>query len=107
MSALSIVRNENKAVILVANPLYLTSSFTAQAGGRVTFEVLEADAAGLKKLIGSKQLYYLENELFWAQLKSLEPCESAHHTLAIVARSLNKKTLRGVFSILGETNTIN
>ena len=64
MSALSIVRNENKAVILVANPLYLTSPFTAQAGGRVRFEVLEADAAGLKPLIGTKQLYYLRTSYF-------------------------------------------
>ena len=100
MSALSIVRNEDKAVILVANPLYLTSPFTAQWGGRVTFEILEADAGRLKDLIGTKQLYYLENELFWAQLESLEPCESTH------PRSRKKTIVRGVFSIFGEATAI-
>ena len=107
MSALSIVRDGNKVVTLVANPLYLTSSFTVQRGGRVTFEILEADAGGLKEPVGTKQLYYLEDHLFWGQLDLLELCESTHSTLSMVARTLNKKTARGVFSIIGEAETIN
>jgi hypothetical protein len=107
MSALSVVRDGNKAVTLAANPLYLISAFTTARGGQVIFEILEADAGGLQRLVGTKQLYYLEEQLFWGQLESLEPCESTHPTLSTVACTLNKKTMRGVFSILGETDTIN
>jgi hypothetical protein len=100
MSALSIIRDGRPAT-LVANPLYLTSPFSTQQGARVTFEILEADTGGLKRLVGTKQLYYLENELFWGQLDSLEPCEATHPTLSTVTHSLNKKAARGVFSIFG------
>lgn len=100
MSALSVVRDGQKAVPLVANPIFLISPLRVKSGAEVTFEVFEEDAAALKSLIGEPHLYHLDGELFWAQLNSLEPCESTHPGLYLLR---HKPTLRGMFSIIGES----
>ena len=99
MSALSIVKPGRKVVPLVANPIFLTSPLRTESGGEVTFEVFEIDAGGLQAVIGAKQLYHLDNKLFWAELKSLQPCQSTHPGLSLLR---HKPTLRGVFLMHGE-----
>ena len=101
MSALSIVRDGQKVVATIANPIFLTSPIRVERGAQLTFEVFETDAAILKDLVGTKQLYYLDHELYWAELISLELGESTHPSLALLR---DKATLRGVFSILGEAD---
>jgi hypothetical protein len=99
MSALSIFKPDRQTVVGIANPIFLTSLLKMVRGAEVTFEVLDRDGAGLKILIGTKQLYYLDGRLFWADLKSLEPCQSIHPGLTLLR---HKPTLRGVFLMLGE-----
>ncbi len=99
MSALSIVKPDRKVVPLVANPIFLPSPLRTESGGEVTFEVFEIDAGGLKDLVGTKQLYHLDNALFWAELRSLQPCQSTHPGLSLLR---HKPTLRGVFLMHGE-----
>lgn len=99
MSALSMVRPGNKAVPCVANPIFLTAPLRTENGAEVTFEVFEIDAGGLRDLVGTKQLYHFDGKLFWAELKSLEPCQSTHPGLSYLRE---RPTLRGVFSMHGE-----
>ncbi|MGH6677360.1 MAG: hypothetical protein ACREDL_00085 [Bradyrhizobium sp.] len=99
MSALSIVKPGCKAVPLLANPIFLTSPLRTENGAEMTFEVFDSDAAGLKEVVGTRQLYHLDGELFWADLKSLQPCQSTHPALSLLR---DKPTLRGVFSLHGD-----
>jgi hypothetical protein len=104
MSALSIVRDDRKVVRLVANPIFLTSPLMVARGAQLSFEMFEADAGGLKPLVGMKQLYFLDDQLFWAELISLEACVSTHPGLRMLRE---KATLRGVFSIFGDAEAPN
>jgi hypothetical protein len=99
MSALSIVKPGRKALSVIANPIFLTSLLRTESGAEVTLEVFEIDAGRLKELVGAKQLYHLDNKLFWAELRSLEPCQSTRSGLSLLR---DKPTLRGVFSMHGE-----
>jgi hypothetical protein len=98
MSALSIFKPDRKAMPCVANPIFLTSALRTECGAEVTFEVFEIDARALIDLIGTNQLYHLDNQLFCAELKSLQPCESTHPGLSLLR---HKSTLRCVFSMRG------
>lgn len=104
MPVLSIARDGNLPFVMLTN-LYLTSPFTTSPGARVPFELLKADAAGLQKLAGAKQLYYLEDTVFWGQLNELESCVATDPTLAATALVLNKETVRGEMLIIGTTDT--
>ena len=99
MSALSIVKPGRKAIPLVANPIFLTSPLRTESGAEVTFEVFEVDAGYLRELVGTKQLYHLDTKPFWAELKSLQACQSTDPGLSLIR---NKPTLRGVFLMHGE-----
>ena len=99
MSALSIFKPDRQTVVGIANPIFLTSLLKMARGAEVTFEVFDRDAASLKLLVDTKQLYYLDGHLFWADLKSLAPCQSTHPGLA---RLRHQPTLRGMFLMLGE-----
>jgi hypothetical protein len=99
MSALSIFKSDRTTIILAANPIFLTSPLRTASGAEVTFEVFQVNAHRLQALIGSKQLYSLDHQLFWAELKSLQPSESTHPGLA---RLRDKPTLRGVFLMHGD-----
>ncbi len=103
MTALSIVRDGQRAVTVLASPIFPLTSLRVQSGAELTFEVFEKDARGLKPLIGKKQLYVLHGEPFWAELKTLEPCESTHPGLALLR---DRPTLCGVFFILGEAREL-
>ena len=100
MPALSIVKPGRKGVSVLANPIFLTSPLRTESGAEVVFEVLEIDAGSLGELLGTKQLYHLDSKQFWAELKSLRLCQSTHPGLSLLRY---KPTLRGVFSIHGET----
>jgi hypothetical protein len=98
MSCLSVIRDGRSVV--VANPIYLLSPIEVRNGANVTFEVLAADAASLKDLVGQISYYYLDPPgFFWAQLKTLDECQSTHPGLALLR---NKPAFRGVFSIFGD-----
>jgi hypothetical protein len=99
MPALSVVKPGRQAVPVVANPIFLTSPLRTEGGAEVTFEVFDIDAGALRELVGTKQLYHLDNTLFWAELKSLLPCQNTHPGLSLLR---HKPTLRGVFSMHGE-----
>ncbi len=76
MSALSIL-NEVGIAVGCANPIYLTSELDQGPGARITFEVLEADASYLKRLVGKIETFGIESSrgLFLAELTSLEAGE--------------------------------
>jgi hypothetical protein len=101
--ALSLYRGNRLPALYVAEPIYLISTGNIENGAKLVFEVLEDDAGILRSLIGKEKYYILDSKTFWVRLESLEPCQSTHPTLSMVAQSLDKKTLRGVFSVIGET----
>jgi hypothetical protein len=99
MPALSIVKPGHKAVSVLANPIFLTSPLRTESGAEVIFEVFEIAASALNEFVGTSQLYHLDGKLFWAELKTLQPCQSIHPG---ISRLRHKPTLRGTFSMLGE-----
>jgi hypothetical protein len=94
VACLSILRNDGGPVVVLANPIFPLSHTEAE----LIFEVFEADAAGLRALIGPSALLYLD-KTFWARLETLDPCTSTHPGLA---RLRAKATLRGRFTIYGD-----
>jgi hypothetical protein len=100
MGCLSVFISHGPAKI-VANPIFLFSRPEEYLpGGRLEFEVLEADADALKPLIGKQQYYVLDGTMpAWGQLEELQPCVSTHPGLEYRRA---KPTLRGVLTIFGE-----
>jgi hypothetical protein len=96
MSALSIFPAGGGPALGCANPIYVTSQVRFLPGERITFEVLERDAFQLKSLVGKTELFGLDSTAFFGQLVSLEPCES---TVAALAMTRDRSTMRGVFEI--------
>ena len=94
MACLSIVR-ESGPTTVAANPIFLLDPMSSKSGVEVAFEVFEADGGELKSLIGEHRCFYIDDNVgvFWARLKSLEPCVSTHPGLALLR---NTPTLRGV-----------
>ncbi|MGH8227054.1 MAG: hypothetical protein ACREU3_03970 [Steroidobacteraceae bacterium] len=101
MACLSIVREHGRTTV-AANPIFLLDPMTSQLGAEVAFEVFDADSAELKTLVGAHRCFYIDDSVgvFWAQLKSLEPCVSTHPGLALLR---TRPTLHGVFVIVGDT----
>ena len=102
MSELSIVRPDRTGVTCVANAVFLTKPLRTETGTEVTFEVLAEDARRLFERVGSKQLYYLDDQVFWAELKSLEPCRNTHPELSSLR---DTPTFHGVFFVMSEQAT--
>jgi hypothetical protein len=103
MACLSIV-GQGRPVVVVANPVFVTSPEDSRDSTDLTFEVLEEDAAALGSLIGKAQFYILNSaNPFWGQLRTLEPCESIHPGLAHLR---HKTTLRGVLTVFQEATSI-
>ncbi len=96
MACLSVFRKGGGAVV-AANPIYVTSPASG-ANGSLTFEVLQADGSFLAEMMGETQHYAMDSRLaFWAVLESLEPCQSAHPSLAPLRL---EPCMRGVLKIL-------
>jgi hypothetical protein len=100
MACLSIIRDGGPATI-AANPIFLLDPIDPRGDTEFRFEVFEADAGDLKSLVGDHRCFYIDStsEVFWAKLKSLEPCMSSHRGLAQLR---DKPTLRGVLMIVKE-----
>ena len=93
MSALSIFAGEGGPAYGCANPIYVIS----EEGDTLSFEVREEDASYLKTLVGKHELYSLDGgRPFFAQLVSLEPCQSTAAALSLMP---DVPAMRGVFSI--------
>jgi hypothetical protein len=104
MTCLSIVEgNLPPPPRVVANPVFVISPIQeCRNGTELIFEVFEADAEALKRLVGAPQLYVFNSTSAWGKLKSLDPCESTHPGLAYLR---NKPTLRGVLVFFEEASS--
>ena len=89
--------------VAVANPVYVTSPIEAEGSSEVIFEVFEQAGIALKNLVGKIQYFRMGDQQFWAELKTLDPCESTHPGLALLR---NRKTLRGVLRVMEEAGQI-
>ena len=96
MAFLSIARDG--MMVGCANPIYLTSEPDYSSGAKITFEVLDADASVLKRLVGKVETFGFDPSRppFRAELTSLEPCTST-----VVALSLmrDRPAMLGVFTV--------
>jgi hypothetical protein len=96
MNALSVFAKEGGTVSGCANPIYLTSEVSFRPGDKLTFEVLEQDASQLKSLVGKFELFGLDSRAFFAQLVTLERCQS---TVPALAMMRDRPTMRGILEI--------
>lgn len=101
MACLSHVINDGdrELVAVAANPIFLLSSpapGNLKPGTEFAFELLEDDAEVLYSLIGQNVRYYLEENLFWATLRGLEPCAS---TQPVLDPLRDRPMLRGVLIV--------
>jgi hypothetical protein len=94
MTSLSVIENGLPAIV-VANPIFPLS--TDQT--RITFEILEDDAAALRRLVGRAAFYVIDGVSAAVRLKSLAACTSTHPGLALMRE---KPTLRGVLEKFDE-----
>lgn len=96
MAFLSIARDG--MMVACANPLYLTSEPDYSSGAKITFEVLEADASVLKRLIGKVETFGFDTSRppFQAKLTSLEPCTSTVLALSLMRE---RPAMRGIFTV--------
>jgi len=102
MSCLSIL-GEGGVMLGCANPIYLTSEMDYSRGAKVIFEVLEADASQLKRLLGKMEHLALDSQHppFSATLTSLEPCKTTIHALAV----FKTPVMRGILTVHGKINS--
>ena len=100
MACLSIIRDGGPSTV-AANPIFPLDPIDRRGDAEFWFEVLEAAAAELKTLVGEHRCFYIDStgEVFWAKLRSLEPCVSSHQGLALLR---DKPTLRGILVIVKE-----
>jgi hypothetical protein len=98
MSALSAI-DESGIALGVANPIFPISELDLRKGAKFIFEVFEVDASWLKKLVGVKVTYAYDHHTFIGELTELELCTSTAPALLLMR---NKRTMRGVLSILQE-----
>jgi hypothetical protein len=105
MAALSIL-HEDGVMVGCANPIYLTCAMEYRRGAKVTFEVLEADASYLKRLVGKTETFALDPQHppFTAQLTSLDSCKS---TVPALAALRDRPAMCGVLSVHGAINLEN
>jgi hypothetical protein len=97
MASLSIL-SEGGLMVGCANPIYLTSEADYREGAKLTFEVLEADASSLRRLLGKIDTFGIDprEPVFIAELTSLEPCESTVEALALLR---DKPAMRGTLTV--------
>ena len=100
MACLSIIHDGGPATV-AANPIFSLDPIDPRGDAEFRFEVFEADAAELKTLVGEYRCFYIDSTdgVFWARLKSLEPCVSSHQGLALLR---DKPILRGILVIVKE-----
>jgi sulfur transfer protein SufE len=96
MAFLSIARDG--MMVGCANPIYLTSEADYSSGAKITFEVLESDAAVLKRLVGTVETFGFDTTRppFRAELTSLDPCTSTALALSLMR---DRPAMRGVFTV--------
>jgi hypothetical protein len=89
---------EQGIMIRCASPVYAVCEPDYRPGARLTFEVLEADASSLKRLVGKTETFGTDSEHlpFIGQLVSLEPCTSSVAALSLMRA---KPAMRGVIVI--------
>jgi hypothetical protein len=93
MACLSVQHDDGGIFIVCANPIFPLS----EEDGKLTFEVLKADSTSLKRRIGKKENYVLDNgRPFFGEVISLEPCQSMHVALSLLR---HKPTLKGAIKI--------
>ncbi len=96
MAAISKI-SEGRPAIVLANPVYVIS----HTSEHVEFEILEADAAALRQLVGTPQLLAMDGIPLWGQLLSLVCCSSTAPGLGMLRE---RQALRGVLRVyLGES----
>ena len=100
MACLSIIRDGGPAMV-AANPIFPLDPIDPRGDAEIRFEVFEADADESLQLVGEHRCFYIDSAdgVFWAKLKSLEPCVSSHQGLALLR---DKPTLRGILVIVKE-----
>ena len=103
MACLSILRERGPTTV-AANPIFPLDALNVRGEGEFRFEVLDAAASQLKAIVGMHRCFYIDETsgVFWAQLRSLEPCVSTHPGLALLR---DKPTLRGVLVVVEEGAT--
>ena len=97
MTAISVVSEGQPAKVL-ANPVHITS----RRNDHIEFEVLEANAGGLRKVAGTTQLLAIEGVAIFGTLESLESCASTAKGLAMLR---TKATLKGVIRTYPESHS--
>jgi hypothetical protein len=99
MATLSVL-SEDGMMVICASPIYLTSAIEYRPGAKLMFEVLEADATSLKRLVGKTETFGMDpTQLpFTAQLTNLESCTSTVEALALLR---DRPAMRGVLVIRG------
>jgi hypothetical protein len=98
MAAISVAKDGKLPFVGVANPVFVLSQpVNWDAGGLITFEVLEIDGETLKSLVGQHLYYAIGDQSFSGVLQLLEPCESTHSGLALLR---HKRTFRGSIAVL-------
>lgn len=101
MAALTLIRERGPHTV-AANPIYAVSGRGLKAPGEVIFEVLAADAQGLRPLVGARHLFSLDGWLFWADFVSLEQCVSSVPGLELLR---DWPALRGVMHVVPDEST--
>lgn len=87
-----------------ANPIYLASELDLRKGAQIEFEVLEADASQLKKLVGKKGTFGIDaatSGMFVGELTSLESRTSTVQALLFLR---DKPAMRGVITVYEQIN---
>lgn len=101
MSVLSVLSEDSSlepsaVFVMCANPIVLTCEPQFRSGDEITFEVQEIDAASLKTRLGEHEQYAIDSgPIFWAQLTSLDPCQTTDRAFALVGKPM----LRGVLTV--------
>lgn len=94
MSALSVF---DRGVVLCASPIYPTCELEWRDGAAITFEILAADATGLRHRLGEEHHYMLESQACLGKLTRLEECQSTVPALLFLR---HKPTMCGTMTIL-------
>ena len=93
MACLSVQLEDDCIFVVCANPIFPLS----EEGGTLTFEVLEVDSTSLKRRLGKKENYVLDDGIpFLGEVISLEACQSTHVALSLLP---DKPTLKGAIKI--------
>jgi hypothetical protein len=85
---LSVFRNVGEPPTVAVNALHMLSDRESyenpRVGTNIEFEVLEANAHGLYRLVGETKRYVIGDTPFWARLRELELRSSTHSGLNLM-----------------------